>query len=314
MLKRLHDFLKGEKTKEIVNKRDYGHTVYYTYYIKVESGVENHILIYKTDSTNENIIGLFSQMEFVGLYIKDKDVFYNSSFELDREERIPELKIECFGALKDEVTNKVRNNVVMNIGYDVRNIKGFTLSDEDMERIKNRISEEGYDHFMSGKMVDKYNYASSYSLPEMKYSGEIYLNYLKNPDSFIEAEVNEYIKNNALAIGKSITLNKLIEKKIEEISKDKDMVIKRKIYSILNDKSKKTLNVELTNGIDNLSCKIQTVSWNYIIGKIVSYNIVGVLNRDKFEEMFAENRGDAHFDNIVKITYGKNVLYEKNSQ
>lgn len=317
MLKKLHEFLKGEEMKA-VEKREYEHATYYTYFVKVKSGIDGIDLVYKAESNTEGVIGAFKGMEFAGIYSKPKDTFYYVYLYFIPYNDVDEIlgtRLISVDSLWDELHKKTTDEIISRIGYDENSIKGVEVSIEELKRIKKHyVPKESKELFMNGKCVDKHEYIDIFSLPEVKYSDTLLLLYLDNPKKIIERESEKYIKEKASYIYKNIIKNKLIEKELEEMNKDEKLIENRKIFSILSSLDMKTVNVEFLREGEVFKCKLETNSWNYIDSRISSYDVVGRADTDKFEEMFRDARDDASFDNVTKITYSRKVLYERKEQ
>ena len=73
----------------------------------------------------------------------------------------------------------------------------------------------------------------------------------------------------------------------------------------------KTVNLEVKKDEETLKCKVETRCWNYIDSYVYYYNVVGKEKSEQFRKMFEDTKGDASFDYISKITYNRNVLYER---
>lgn len=309
MVVSLHDFLKSKKTKDIVNKKDYGHIVYYMFFIKIQSGIDRLSLIYRTESTNKNTINPFEQIELVGIYDKEKEILYNVFYFEFTQIDISNIKIIRLEDLKKEIYEKVIKEIQYKIGYnkdvlDVNKDDIKPISEEDIIRT-------AYALFMNSKEINKYNYTSLYKLPEIKYSEDLFLLYLNNPIRTIRSEVEKYIEKEKIYIFNYIRESKLIEEELKKMSKNKTLIEYKKIFSILNDKSRKTVNIEfLKNGKTN---KYKVVTNYSCTDKYIDeYDIIGSKDRQNFNDLFTDKETKkVYFDDITKITYNRNILYEK---
>jgi len=313
MLKKLHDFLRGNKNKAIINEEDYGHTVYYTYCIRVNSGIEDIDLIYKAESTTKDIIGVYSKIEFVGIYHKSQDTLYYSYLCIYNK------GTDAFGTkmfkidfIRDTLIREVKKRIIDEIGYDEKSIPNIKISDETLKEIKeDTVPELSYKLFMNEGEINRYEYVNSYTLPQVRDSETLLLRYLESPKKIIKSEVKKYLKEKGSHIAMSIVKNKLVEKKLDELSKNKNMIEKREIYTILNSKDMKTVNLKLVKDGQTLNYKVKTGCWDYLNCYVSPYDVVGKNKSEQFKKIFAETIGDASFDNISKITYSRNVLYER---
>lgn len=235
MFEKLNNFLKGEDVKAVIEKRDYIHSVYYTYFIKINSGIEDIDLIYTIETTNENVIGIFSNMKFAGIYHKSQDIFYHAYLYLYNKV-IPNnlgTKIYEIDSVKNELIKKVKNKIVDLIGYDEKTISDIKIDKETLEEVeKHTVPRLAYELFMKNEKVNKHEYINFYRLPEDE-SKVILLEFLDNPEKVVETEAKRYIEKEASYIARSIIKNKSVEKELEKMSKDNKFIERRKIYTIL---------------------------------------------------------------------------------
>jgi hypothetical protein len=311
MKESLSDFLNGNSQKLLAHKVSFEESDSCDYFVKVDSGKENIKLIYKISSDIEGVLPIFRDMTFLGIFSKPKKTFYHSYFPEYYDECLDfsNLRLLKIGELYKELEKKIKTSLVNKVGYDENFLKPKIKSEEIGKISKSEVKRKAFELFMRNKEVDKYEYADFFSLPKIEYSQSLLLFYLDNPDKTVKKKTNQIINDSCKIIYKNIVINKLVEKELENMNKDKSLHKKREIASILSDVSRKTLNLEFEKNKKTLECKIET-SLRYLNQSYIwSMSILSLSDRQKFEEMFADTNDEASFDDIKKITYSRKTLF-----
>lgn len=286
MIMSLCDFLNGNKTKAVIGKL---WDTTYLHFVKINSGIDNIKLIYETESPSENIINLFGNLKFMGMYDDNTNIFYSSFFFDYRERDISNINVIKLEDLKAELRGKVQKEIINRIGYnenvlkiDKDNIRN--ISEEEAKETANKL-------FMTNSNINKYNYVESFTLPDLKYSEALFLLYLKDPEDIINTLAEGYIQKRSSCIFECIKKNKLVEKELEKLNEDKKAFEYRDIFSILRNKDMKTVNIEFLKENKIHKCKIENgLYYGNFKTYINLYKIVGSKDREKIEDLLSTDK------------------------
>ena len=301
----LHELLTGTSLMTSANNR---RSPYYNYFLKINSGKDDVDLVYRTESGTEGVLGVSSKLELIGIYSKNRKTFYNIGlYEINDTEEVKDLKILDIKFLVSEVYEKVRGAIIDKVNSKIYEFSDNTIKERNKKHLDTIIiPHESKILFLKSLDLDKYDYAKRYQLPSINYSQELYIKYLYDAQEVIESEATNFIENK-----KELIAEIMVEKEIEEMKTDKKMLNMKEIYSILNSEKMKTVNVTFNNGKETRTFKINTIG-DYNNFTISEYDLTSSKDTSIFREMFKDrNYSDAHFDDIVEISYGRKIIYKK---
>ena len=289
-------------------------------YLKMESGIKDIEMVFCGRVSENGILDLFSEnLKFVGFYHKSKEAFY----EIDRYSLcfdlfgeyidITEFKLNTVYCLMNELgdeANKLLNKKI----YNNELPKDIELDEKTIQDVKERAPYVAFDRFMNFSEVNNNGFSVKGELPNVKYSGDLLFLYLDNPQKVIEKIVDNYIQNNVKHIREMLFLDELVEKEIAKLEKNDELLERRHILSILNDKSRKTLNIELLKDNENHQFKVEVGSFNREYDYFDKYSVIGNDNQEYLDKLYNDQENyftRVPLKDIVKITYSRKVLYER---
>ena len=285
--------------------------------IRLERSSTNSILILKVNYNDKidvlygiskhpnQLFDLKSDLNYYGFYDRMRHKLYDAhnviiNYIQDREYYDPRniKKDELYQELNLEVNKRIKglinNDSEM---FDYSNVEIEKLTDDDVfnEFVQGQTSETLQDsiiQYHTTKVAD-------------------ILDYLSDEKEFVEREARNFILNNTAGILCSLKKSAEKRKLLKEIEENHNHPF-HKIKEIINsvqDKDYKTVNLTIyKEGIEQ-TFKFAALPLKYGKGYMSSYNIVKLDDRELFKENFGVNADLTH-DDIVRITYGKNVIYE----
>ena len=182
--------------------------------------------------------------------------------------------------------------------FDISNFEPEELQDKD-------VIHEFMEGFTSSTLKDevkKYNTSQPKNI----------LEYLTDKKTFLEEISREFIIDNMEEILKDLIRSEAKRKVLKTIEDNKDhLYFKiRDITNAIKNSNCKTVNVTINKDGIEQSFIYDASSLKYYNDSYLStYNIVKLADRERFEENFGRN-DDFHFQDIIKMTYGKKTIYE----
>lgn len=307
LVKDFSDFLKNENVFAALNYRDNGKI----FMVKVPYSSKIDIL-YSTHSYRDSVFDLHSSLKYSGIYDKVNDKLYDldytiryNIFDYDSTRNILD-KSDIYKEINDVVGKRVRelveNDKVNLFGKDfiAPEPKSYdipTERDVNIYFIDGLTSETLKDQFR--------NYSTDKS--------EDVLDYISEPEIFVEEESREYILGHLEDIYLGLFRCQEERKLLKKIEDDKEKPIHRvkTIIDSIRDKNYKTVNLTINKDGIEQTFKYDTdaLLCSYNSSYLSTYNFVSARERAEFEENFGRNV-DLHYEDIIKITYGKNVVFE----
>ncbi len=265
-------------------------------------------ILYSLRSYGGELFDLKSPFNYSGIYDKE----HNRLFDLDYNIRCDILNWEygdkrlidssgLYKMISDDVNSKIKK-LVNDSKDEIFDLKDAELGNEITD---NDVIHDFIDGYTSSTLEDDY----------VKYSADKpkdILDYLTNKEEFLEADSRNFILDHQSEILKGLTVSREKRKALKRIE-DNENHLYHKIKAIrdaVKDKNYVTINLTINKeGIE------QTLKYNAASlvssynSKLSCYNIEKVSDRDKFEENFGR-WSDFEYKDIIKITYGKNTIYE----
>lgn len=270
-------------------------------------------ILYSLSSYNGNLFDLYTPFKYSGIYDKENNKLFDTEYgirfhilEMDynNDEYISSDKL--YKIIEKDVNEKVKE-IINNGRDDVFNIKEVELVDEIEDR------DVVYD-FMDGKtsrtLEDSYcNYSTN--------KPQNILDYLSNKEEFLEEEAREFILDNITNILKGLAISEEKRKALKRIEDNREHPYHKikEITDAIKNNNCVTVNLTINkNGIEQtFKYKADVLLHNYTSSYLSTYNIEKLSDRNLFEENFGKWE-DLHYEDIVKITYGKNTIYEDKSK
>lgn len=289
----LHTFCYGDNSKIMVSKVRYN---------------DKLDILYSLRSYRGELFDLKTGFEYSGIYDKENnkliDLNYNIrcdilNWEYNDERLVDSYKL--YGLISCDVNNKIRELV---------NDSKTDLFSLDEAELGEEINDDDVVHeFINGctheSLEDCYK---EYCTDKPK---DI-LDYLTNKDLFLEEESRDFILDNKSEILKGLTITRDKRMRLKNIEDNKNHSY-HKIKAIIDavkDKNYVTVNITINRDKIEQTFKYDASalasSYN---SKLSCFNIDKVSDRNKFEENYGR-WSDFEYEDIIKMTYGKNTIYE----
>lgn len=267
-------------------------------------------ILFSLQSYRGNFFDLNTPFSYSGIYDKEKDKLYDLDYNLrtdivkwDWNDERNISSDTLFLQINKEINDKIYE-LVEEEKKSIFNFDNINMDFED-DVIDKDVTKDFILGITSKTYKDKikqYNSTSSQNI----------LDYLTNREEFIEEKSREFILNNMDDIMKNLINSDGRRKALKEIEDNKEHYLHKikNIVDSLKDKNYVTINVTINkDGIEQtFKYDASSLKNNYNSSYLSSYNITNPTDRSKFLEAF--NYGDFHYEDIVKLTYGKNVVYE----
>ena len=304
MEKEFFDFLKsgsitktfnyGDKSKVIVNKVRYN---------------DKLDIIYALDSYSGNIFDLHTPFKYSGIYDKEKNKLFDVEYSLryhilnwdynnDNYMSIGDL----YNLINKDMNEKIKEIVDAGKGdmFDISEVEiGEEIEDKDvitdfMNGITSETLKDSFKQFSTEKSQDL-------------------LDYLTDKEIFLEEKSREFILDNATSILRSLAITEEKRKTLENIENNIDHPYHKikKIIDAIKDHNCVTVNLTINkNGIEQtFKYNADALKRDYNSSYLSTWNFEKAQERNHFEETFGRT-ADLYYEEIVKITYGKNTIYE----
>lgn len=273
-------------------------------------------ILYSIDSYDSDIFDLKSGLEYSGIYDKQKDALYDINST---------IRWRYLNWDYNDPKNIYMDDLLKNLTDDVNEKVQELVSDSKEEWFDSELCEELKSDMRTVEEDDVYSYfidGETSNTLEDKYSlyttsnRKNVLHYLTNKSEFIEDISREYILDNTSKIITGLLISEEKRRLLKGIEDNPEHPL-HKIKDIINsikDKDCKTVGVTINkNGIEQtFKYDAQSLENSYSWSYLSTYNIIKLSEREEFEANFGRHE-DFGYQDITKITYGKNVLYEDNN-
>lgn len=255
--------------------------------------------------------------QFIGAYNRTNQSLYLtrgflSSSECARTE-LAHTEAKNNPTVKDEIIAKVSQCVEDTIGgrrenLSVTEITGEYASRELADYLEYGASSEAEDRFFEGREPDG-QFHSGYTLKELSESA--FLAYAQDPEQFIQKEAERYLQDNQETFLLQFLKHDALTAEYQALVQDTANPLHRAkaITEAVEGSGAKTVTVTIQKDNQKLEFKVEA---DHLAGQRSFYtpsHIVAATERREFEQRFGRW---ASFkpDEITKITYGKNTIYE----
>lgn len=289
----LHTFCYKDKFKMMVNK------------VKYNDKID---ILYSLRSYGNELFDLKAGFEYSGIYDKENNKLFSLDYNIrcdilnwqyDDNRLIDSTKLYCL--ISNDINDRIKE-----------------LIDDSKDEIFNLDEAELGEGINDNDVIHEFMSGCTHELLEDQYK-EYYsdkpkdiLDYLTDKESFIEEEARDFILSNRLEILKGLAISRDKRKVLKEIEDNKNHLY-HKIKDILDairDRNYVTVNVTINRNEVEQTFKydVSTLASSYN-SNLPSYKIERRSDRGIYEKNFG-GWNNFEYEDIVKITYGKNTIYE----
>lgn len=326
-------FLKEENNTVAINNWNDKYEVFF----KVNTA-KNIVAIYKQSFNKYPLYNPFNKQEAAAIYNTKDDILYIDSYRFnDNTITLDDLNIIEMHDFKNILEESINKKIIELVDNNINNLN---LSEDEIEEynadmLKNNENYKTYKEdaaklFIKGEDVNLNSYAR-FKFNSVTYSSynngfiDFYLEFkgfniikaIHSKDQFVDGQAKTIINTFKKEIYMNIVKNSKVSEFMEEMKLNEEYDTIKKVTTILNDKTRKTLNIHYKKNDKSMKFKIESCPHICNINNRFYINEWAILNqydRTLFETTFNNEKGwgeDIYLLNIEAITYGKKVLYKK---
>lgn len=304
MEKEFFDFLKSGNPMKIFNYGDNSKVIINK--VKYNDKLD---IIYTLDSYSGNLFDLHTPFKYSGIYDKENNKLFDAEYSLrfhilnwdyDNEKYISADKL--YSLINKDMNEKIKE--IIDAGKD----DVFGISEVEIsEEIEDKDVLTDFINGMTSKTLE-----DSYKEYSTEKPNNL-LEYLTDKSNFLEEEARDFILDNMTNILRGLAITEEKRKQLKSIEDNKDHPY-HKIKNIVDAvKNNNCVTVNLTinkNGIEQtFKYNADALIHNYNSSYLSTYHIEKLADRTLYEETFGR-WDDLHYDDIIRMTYGKNTIYE----
>lgn len=286
--------------------------------IRVEKNACFEYLYCQEQYDNKNTIRN-GNFEYAGIYCRKDGLLYDAGDDLIRIAENPEvLKARTAATLLAQLGKAVREKVEKAIGNDRDNLQIKELTDgmllRDLEYVHQYgAAQDARKYYLDAADSEHQEFSCKY-IPA-QWQEETLLSYIADPEKYIWEQAEDYIARNQEKMLYDFLCRDAVLKEYRALLADTKNPVHliKKISAVITATFAKTVNVTIRkNGIE-FTFKTEASDLRRDCGAYYStWNIVAA-DRRKYEKLFGLGE---HYtpEEIVRITYGKAILYEAEKQ
>ena len=273
-------------------------------------------LLFYNQTWREKNIALDAKLESAGLYYRKDGCIYNPSYSLEH-------CLESSAMLTDHTsktdfakkfTELVKAKVEEIIDNKRSNISIKELTDSYLLRQMEYYAEYGAvdaakKEFIKGNAVSDIVYRCPFSTDSM--SDKEYIQFILDKEPLVEETAKTYIEEHQENILAQFYNNALLKKELQSIYDDPGHILHRvkAIIDAVQESGAKTVNVTINKDNKDFTFKYEADTLKYDPGSNYSSYSIKASDRREFENLFGRS-ADFYPNEITKITYGRNVIYD----
>ena len=288
----------GEKAVVTLSRLEKNPTVDYLYRIGVEQ---------------DNSISWNSSMLFCGAYDREHRTLYltRDSLRILMDGKFP-LVTEGGPSMAEEISSRVNERVEGTIANDRNNLPIQEITDwqasRDLEYYRNHGVKESVVRQIFSNQAPDGQFHSDYKLSELPETA--FIAYITDPDLFVQTEAEQYIKNNQEKFLLQFLKTDALLAEYQALMQDTGNPVHRMkaITDAVKGCGAKTVTVTVQKDGQELTFKTAA---NSLTGHRSYYSTsdIPASDRREFEHTFGKY-ADYNAENVVRITYGRNTIYE----
>lgn len=290
--------MKGEKATATLSKLEKSPSVDYLYRIAME---------------RDNSVSWDSSLAFCGVYDRQNRALYltKDTLRLMTDGSVPFVE-EIKPSMAEAIRSGINLRVEETIKNDRNNLPVREIIDRQMLRDLQYHREYGAKsdairRFFNGEIPDG-QFHSAYKLDGLQESA--FMSYLQDPKGFIQTEAETYIKKNQEKFLLQFLESDALLAEYQALVQDTANPIHRMkaITDAVRSSGAKSVTVTVQKDGQELTFKAAA---DYITGHRNSYSTSSMPapDRREFERLFGRH-ADYNAEDVVRITYGRNAIYE----
>ena len=269
--------------------------------------------LYRIDAAKDNSISWDSSMQFCGVYdIGHRNLYLTKdSLRILTEGKFP-LVSEAGPSIVGEMNSRVNERVESMVANDrnnlsVREITGWQAS-RDLEYYRDYGAKESVVQQIFSNQEPDGQFHSHYKLSDLPET--VFIAYITDPELFVQTEAEVYAKSNQEKFLLQFLKNDALLAEYQALMLDADNPIHRMkaITDAVKECGAKTVTVTVQKDGQELTFKAAADS---LTGHRNYYSTTEIpaADRREFERLFGRHT-DYNAEDITKITYGRNTIYE----
>ena len=250
------------------------------------------------------------KFEYAGIYCGRDGLVYDARHGIEDAVDAPERSAK---QLRERLGADVRGAVEAAIGNDRKNVPLKLLdSKQDLENlehfVKYQAAAKARTLFLSDADGSALEYRCAYSPPE--WTEDSLLDYISDPESYAAREVEMYLKFKQDAILIAFLENSAVAKELIALDGNPRSQAHRvkAIMRAMSASAAKTVRVTIRKDGQELTFKAEADQFRRDCGSYYSSWRIEAAGRREFERLFG--RGDYGPEHVLRIEYGRAVLYE----
>lgn len=273
-------------------------------------------LLFYSRTWHAKNIKLDEKLESAGLYCRKDGCIYNSSYSLrdccENSKMIIEYSHKADFA--EKFTELVKAKVKEIIDNKRSNISIKELTDSYLLRQMEYYAEYGAvdaakKEFIKGNAVSDIVYQCPFSTDSM--SDKEYIEFILDKEPLVEETAKTYIEEHQENMLAQFYNNALLKKELQSIYDNPGHILHRvkAIIDAVKESGAKTVNVTINKEDKDFTFKYETRTLTVAPSSYYNSYNMKASDRREFENMFGRN-ADFYPNEITKITYGRNVIYD----
>ena len=269
--------------------------------------------LYRIGVGQDNSISWDSSMLFCGVYDREHRTLYltKDSLRILMDGKLP-LVTEAGPSMAGEISGRINQCVEEAVANDrnnlpVQEVTGWQAVRELKDYQEYGAREEALRRFFDGREPDG-RFHSDYTLDELPEAA--FIAYMQDPEGFIQTEAEMHIKNNQEKFLLQFLKNDALLAEYQALAQDTGSPIHRMkaITDAVKGCGAKTVTVTVQKDGQEFTFKTSAAS---LTGHRNYYNTsdIPASDRKEFERLFGRY-ADYNAEDVVKITYGRNTIYE----
>lgn len=269
--------------------------------------------LYRIAPAQDNTVSWDSSMLFCGVYDMENRALYltKDSLSIFMDGRFPSVS-DIKPSMTREISGKINQRVESTVNNDrdnlpVRELTGWQAQRELQEYQEFGAKAEALRQFFDNTAPDG-QFHSGYAMGDLPEAA--FLAYLRDPGGFVQTETEQHLKSHSGSFLLGFMKNDALLAEYQALVQDTGSPIHRMkaITDAVSGCGAKMVTVTVRKAGEELTFKTEA---DHLKGYHTSYNTYHIPAADRrgFERLFGRY-ADYKAEDIVKITYGRNTIYE----